>query len=155
MRNGFTVVEFIVVLVLVSIVAVFAMPRWITSPNLDAQAQVLLEDLRYTQLLAMTHDQRFRVNFSPPSNYSFSSTSGVTVINPSTGASTTALVSGVTITALSNLPNNLIAFDEKGIPYTDSTATTQLATTATITLSRNGMTLVVSIVPETGNMRLS
>ena len=154
-QHGFTIVEFIVVLVLVSIVAVFAVPRWITSPDLEAQAQVLLGDLRYTQSLAITHDQRFRMNFSLPSHYSMTSTSGVAVVNPATGNNTTTLTPGVTITGLTNLPNNLIAFDEKGIPYTDSAATTALASTATITLSRNGMTRILTIIPQTGSMHLS
>ena len=151
-QNGFTLAELLVVLVLVSIVAVIAVPRWTTSPNLDAQTQQLLSDLRYTQMLAITHGQRFRLNFTPPSSYGITTLAGTAVPNPSTNANTVTVTTGVTISGLTNLPNNLIAFDEKGIPYTDSAATTALAANATITLSRNGLTRSILVTQGTGSM---
>ena len=145
-------VELIVVLVIVAILATMAAPRWVTSPTLDGQLQQLLSDIRYTQALALSHGQRFRVNLTLPSTYSMTTTSGTAVTNPSTGASSVTLTSGVTMTAVSNLPNNLIAFDEAGTPYTDSAATTPLASNATITLSANGLTRSILITPETGRV---
>jgi len=149
---GFTVVELIVVIVLISIMAAIAVPRWATSPNLDAQTQQLLSDLRYTQMLAITHGQRFRVNFTLPSSYDTTNLSGTPVANISTGGNTITLRSGITISSLTNLPNDLVAFDERGIPYTDSGATVALAANATITLSYNGMTRSIVITQQTGSM---
>jgi len=151
-HRGFTIVEFIVVIVLISIVAAIAVPRWVTSPNLDAQTQQLLSDLRYAQMLAITHGQRFRVNFTLPSSYGITTLAGTAVPNISTNTNTITLRSGITISGLTNLPNNLIAFDEQGIPYSDSAATVPLAANATITLSYNGMTRSIVITQQTGSM---
>ncbi len=149
---GFTVVELLVVMILVSIVAVSAIPRWTTSPMLDATIQQLLSDLRYTQMLAITHGQGFRMNFTLPSAYNITGLSGTAVPNLSTGANTTTLFSGVIISGVTHLPNALIAFDGKGIPYVDSAATTALTVNATITLSANGTNRYIVVTPQTGSM---
>lgn len=150
--RGFTLVELLLVLILIGIMAVIAVPNWVGSPNLEAQTQALLSDLRYTQALAMTHGQRFDLNFTLPSSYGISDPGGTAVANPSTGASTVSLVSGTTMSSLTNLPNNLISFDERGVPYTDSAATVALTANATIVLSANGITRNIIITPETGSM---
>ena len=62
-----------------------------------------------------------------------------------------SLNSGVTA-SLSSLPNNLIAFDGKGIPYTDASASTALAATATLTLTFNNQTRSVAVARETGSV---
>ena len=149
-RSGFTIIELIVVLTLISVVAVMVIPRWTTGPSLDAQLNQLLGDIRYTQALAFSHGQRFRINFTLPSTYSITTTGGTAVNNPSTGTTTVTFTSGVTITGLTNLPSNLIAFDEQGIPYTNSSATAALGANATITLSGNGLTRSIVITPTTG-----
>lgn len=151
-QNGFTLAELVLVIVLMSIIAVIAVPRFATSPNLDAQMQQLLSDLRYAQQLAITHGQRFRVNFTLPSSYGITDLGGTAVANPSTGGNTITLPSDVTISSLTNLPNNLIAFDEQGIPYSNSTATTALAANATITLTRNNINRSIVITQQTGSM---
>lgn len=144
--------ELLIVIILVSIVAVIAVPRYATAPTLDGQTQQLLSDLRYTQMLAITHGQRFRLNFTLPSSYSITNLSGTTVPNPSTGANSVTLLSGITISSLINLANNLVAFDGNGIPYTNSTATTALAANATITLTANGLNRTITITQQTGSM---
>lgn len=151
-QNGFTMIELVIVIVLISILAAIAVPRWATSPNLDAQTWELLSDLRYTQMLAITHGQRFRVNFTLPSNYGITNLAGTAVPNISTGGNTITLATGITISSLSNLPNNLVAFDERGIPYTDTAATVALAADATITLTDNGINRSIVITQGTGSM---
>jgi len=152
-QNGFTIVELIVVITIVAIISVIAVPRFITTPNLDGQTQQLLSDLRYTQMLAITHGQRFRVNFTSSTTYTITNTSGTAVANPSTNGNTITFTGGVTMSLPpTNLPNNLVAFDENGIPYTDSAATTALAANATITLTRNGINRSIVITQKTGSM---
>jgi len=154
-QKGFTIVELIVVLTLIALIAAIGVPRWIgQTPNLEAQKQQLISDIRYTQNLAMTHGQRYRINFTLPSSYNITNAAGTAVTNPSTGASTITLASGITLSALGNLPNNLLGFDEHGIPYTDSAVTTtQLATNATITVTANGVNQVITVTPQTGNVQ--
>src|SRR3989338_2398586 len=151
-QNGFTLIELVLVIILISIIAALAVPRFITSPNLDAQTQQILGDLLYTQMLAVTHGQRFRVNFTLPSTYGITNISGTAVPNPSTNTNTITLVSGITISGLSNLPNNLVAFDERGIPYSDNAATTALTANATITVTRDDLSRTITITQQTGNM---
>jgi hypothetical protein len=45
-----------------------------------------------------------------------------------------------------------VAFDGRGVPYTDNVATTALAATATIVLSRGTASQQISISPETGKV---
>lgn len=150
--RGFTLVELVATIIIIAIIAAAAYPRWITSPGLDAQTEQLLSNLRYAQFLAITHGSRFRLNFTLPSSYNITSIAGSAVSNPSTGSSTITLTGGVTITGLTNLPNNLVAFDETGSPYTNSTATTALGANAVITLQGDGVTRTITITQQTGSM---
>jgi hypothetical protein len=50
------------------------------------------------------------------------------------------------------LTNNYVAFDGKGIPYTDVAASTALAANATITLTSGSNTRTVVISPQTGRV---
>ena len=151
-QNGFTIIELLVVIVIIAVISALAVPRFITSPNLDAQTQQILGDLRYAQMLAITHGQRFRVNFTLPSTYGITNLAGTAVTNPSTNTSTITLASGITISGLTNLPNNLVAFDERGIPYSNSTATTALSANATIIVTRNAQSRTIVITQQTGSM---
>jgi hypothetical protein len=77
------------------------------------------------------------------------------VPHPFTGSTAqTNWNSGVTVALPpTNLPNNLVAFDGRGIPYIDNVATNVLvAGTATITLSKGGANQSVTITPQTGRV---
>ncbi len=49
-----------------------------------------------------------------------------------------------------NLPNNLLAFDEAGTPYSDATATTALAANASIPLTNGANTQTIQVTVGTG-----
>lgn len=65
-RNGFTLIELVIVIVLVGIMAVFVAPRLgnITTTNAGAFKDKLRTDIRYAQNLAMTRNRRTRVYFN-------------------------------------------------------------------------------------------
>jgi len=150
---GFTLLEMVIVIALMAILAAIAIARWPgVNLNLNAQAQQLANDIRYTQSLAMTRGQRYRLNLLTATTYSITDLSGNAVGNNVTGNNTVTYGTGITKGTTSNLPNNLIAFDGQGIPYIDATAATALTATASISLTAGSVTRTLQISPETGRV---
>ncbi len=155
-HSGFTMVELVLVITIIAILAVFSLPRWSASINPNAAAEQLAADIRYTQSLAMTHGQRYRLNLVAPNNYSITTITGTAIPSSVTGANTVTLDSYVVFGTFTNLPGNLIAFDGQGIPYTNAAATTALATTATIPVTGGGSaTRTIQISPTTGRVTVT
>lgn len=148
--HGFTIIELIVV---ISIVAILAAAPLIAvnslNLNLGGQAKQIISDIRYTQSLAMTKGSRYRFRILSSTTYQVQDSSGTAVsLN---GSTTTTLNSGITFGTSTNLPNNLINFDTKGAPYTDTASPgTALASTASIVIRNSLTTLTMSISPSTG-----
>jgi MSHA pilin protein MshC len=152
-KSGFTFIELVIVIALLAILSTYAVTRWPSANvNLNAEAQQLASEIRYTQSLAFSKGQRYRLNLTS-TNYSITDISGNAVSDPNTGNNSTTFSNGIS-TSLSNLPNNIIAFDGNGSPYIDSTATTTLTANATITLSKGSVSRIVLITPETGRVIL-
>lgn len=154
-QNGFTLIELIVVISLISILAAGVYLNWPGSTmNLAAQTRQLANDLRYTQALSMTTGQRYRLVRTSSNTYQILNSSGSAMVLM--GRTTITLASGITFGSLTNLPNSLVAFNGLGAPYTDTgNPGTPLSTTATLSLTTNGETRTVSITPETGRVSVS
>ena len=62
-RQGFTLIELVIILLLIGIIAVYAAPRFLDVPSTKASAFAgkLQADIRYAQNLAMTQNRRYRV----------------------------------------------------------------------------------------------
>jgi len=152
-NTAFTIIELIVVMIIMAILATLVVSRWPgTKISLNAQAQQLASDIRYTQTLAMSRGGAYRLNVTA-SNYSITTLSGTAVNNPITGSATVTLGSGITITiSPTNLPNNLITFNTAGVPYVDTTETTALSSAAVITLTSGTNTKTITIQPTTGRV---
>ncbi|MDX1902416.1 MAG: GspH/FimT family pseudopilin [Gammaproteobacteria bacterium] len=150
---GFTLIELIIVIIIMSILATKAYFNWSSATiNLASQANQIAADLRYAQTLSMTTGQRYRFVKMSSTTYQILNSAG-TAIQLTSGGTTATLSSGITFGTLTNLPNNLVAFDGKGVPYTDTGSPgTALASTAVINLSAGSNTTTVSIVPETGRV---
>ncbi len=153
--DGYSLIELLVVLVLVSIFAVMVVPRWTATPNLAAETELLLSHLRYTQTLALTQGQGFRLNFTLPHTYGMTRLNGESVPDLNTGHETITLSSGVTMTLSNNLPNSLLSFDPKGAPYVDAEGKIPLSNDATILLTSGNQTRQIVITAETGHMVIS
>lgn len=147
--NGFTLVEVIIALIVIGIlVAMISISFLHNTIDLESQAVLLVSDIRYTQNLAMTKGERYRLVIAPlSSSYQIINNDDVAIVMPS-GNSGVMLDKKISLST-TNLPKNLIIFDSKGIPYVD-TSDTKLAEIATISLTAGNSTAMVSIYPETG-----
>ena len=155
-QRGFTLREMVIVMVLVGIISAIALPRMANDPMLlSTQVEQLAGDIRYVQALAMTQGQRYRLNLTATGyTLTLADAGGTLVPHPVTGSTAqTNWNSGISITLPpTNLPNSLVAFDGRGVPYTDNLATTALAASATIVLSRSSAAQQITIFPETGKV---
>lgn len=145
--KGYSFIELVVVLLVVVIFAVLLNYKWIgTSLNLDSQAALLASYLRYTQMMSMTHAERYRLAKASSRSYQVLNSTNATI-------NSVTLSSDSSFGAWSNLDNNLVVFDSKGVPYVDTTTPgTTLNTTATIYLSAGVRTVAVTIDPTTGRI---
>jgi prepilin-type N-terminal cleavage/methylation domain-containing protein len=156
--GGFTLLEIVIVLMIVGIISAIALARVGNDPvMLSTQVDQLAGDIRYVQALAMTQGQRYRINLSATGyTLTLADAGGTLVPHPVTGSTAqTNWNSGITIALPpTNLPNNLVAFDGRGIPYTDNLATAALAaaSTASIMLSKGGVSQSITITPQTGRV---
>jgi prepilin-type N-terminal cleavage/methylation domain-containing protein len=145
--GGFTLIELVVVIVVVGIVAAYAMMKNSSAAvyTLLSQAQTMAADVRHTQSLATTWGRRLRITAVAGSNGTFSVscvTAGASpcdtspVINPSTGtAFTTTLKEGVVLAGPATLD-----IDSLGKP----------SAAATYTVSSSGSSINVNVAAITG-----
>lgn len=156
-QPGFTLIELVIVIVIAGILAGFAAPLWTGMQiPIGAQADQLVADILYTQNLAVSKNQRYYLIRTSTTTYQIRNSAGTPITYPGTGSTTITLQSGITFGTLVNLPNSLIAFDGRGIPYTTSTIPgTALAAIAQIPLTSAGTpTKTIYISPRTGWVRV-
>lgn len=155
-NTGFTLVELVVVMVLISALVVFVMFRGggnIVSPG--ASSQQLAADLRYVQALSMTRGQRYCMLLTSSSYQLATDTTNtctIAVVHPSTGDTNPITLDNSTLGWSANLTNAYIAFGGKGAPYND--ATTALTSNALLTLTSGGTSSVIQVNPETGRVAM-
>ncbi len=150
---GFTLIELVIVIVLVSILAVYAVVKWPSDSQLKlpAQANLLIAHIRHTQSLAMHWGQTLR--FTPSGGgYTVSCASASAnppcnqnpVIDPVTGQSfSVSLESGITLGGAS------VDFDSLGRPINAGALITS-SPARTFTLSADGVSHTVTVQPLTG-----
>lgn len=154
LARGFTLIELIVVMVALALLAAVASMRMPGGGiNVSAQAEQLASDIRYTQSLAMSRGQRFRINFTAGS-YQITDNAGTPQQHPSTGLIAAILLTTPAVLSGYNPPYalNYLAFDSLGVPYT-APATAQVAL-ATLTLTSGGEAITVRIAPQTGRVQV-
>lgn len=150
---GFSVIELVIVLVLIAVLAVFVVPRMVSTQaiTLPAVAAQLAANVRYAQSMTMSKGQRYRINFTANS-YQITDMSGLPIIQPVTASTAAISVSPVVLSGFNPpLTSNYVAFDSRGIPYIN--ATTALAASAVITLTSGTETVTVTVAAETGGVK--
>lgn len=157
LRCSFTLIEIIMV---IAILAVLSVVLFIPSqgPKVGAVAHKLALDLRYSQQLALSRQVRCGVSFSPAANSYFiyigntstvakdPHTAGQYIVNYSTQSE----YSGIDL-AGTNF-GDLISFDSLGRPYDSSNAL--LTSTGTVTLQEGPSAALVTIEPNTGQIKV-
>jgi prepilin-type N-terminal cleavage/methylation domain-containing protein len=151
--SGFSLLELVLVLAIVGILAVFVMPRLTTTQSITVAAVTsrLVANIRYTQSLAMSRGQRYRINFAGNA-YQITDMGGAAIVQPLTASTAAISVSPANLSGYNPpLAASYVAFDGKGVPYVG--ATTALAATATITVTLGSDAGSIVIAPETGHVR--
>lgn len=166
---GFSTVELVVVLVLISIMAAVFLPRSNTDSLIaSTQAEQLAGDIRFAQSYAMTQGGRSCINFNSSTAYSFyvfstgsgscTAAGGTAVADPATGGTAAVSLSkGVTMSPQAPLVTTFpsqVAFDGLGIPYSDSRTSTVLASTGTISVVKGSTTKTIQIFYNTGMVKV-
>ena len=160
MKNGFTLIEAVMTLVIIGILAAIALPAIgpsLSALRLEAARQKLQGDIIYSQALSVTQQVNHGVIFNPGSNtYSvYRQTTSNIVNNPLTGKPFTVNYSsdsdlkGVSLvsTSFGSPTSDRVEFDSFGAP---SDGTTALAADGTVTLSAGGANATMTVTKNTG-----
>lgn len=152
-HSGFTLIEFTIVLILLGILSLTIN----LSPNqsgasLRAEAEMLISELRRIQFLAISGNKKTKVSFTSTSYSSFDITNNSAILNTRTGQTSVSLPSTFNLSS-SSLPNNMLAFDSQGAPFTNDYSN-KLTQTAIITLMNGSNVFQIEITPFTGKIKL-
>lgn len=155
-HQGFTIIELIVVILLLSILAVTVGMRWNTpSSTIPYQAELAARNLRHAQILAMNWGQTLQVQIVSPSNYRVrcavaSATppcNGAAAIadpSASTGSFDVVVASGITLSGPATLN-----FDHLGRPVNPASGALYAVANA-YTFSTGSVTYSARVNPITG-----
>ncbi len=138
--NGFTLIEVIAVLLIVSIISVVIVPRFLdTGADEAVTIDKIKSHLRYAQLRSMNSQVNWGVNFDNGSHAYWlfnKNNAAVKITFPGEEADQVFFQNTMTVTPA------LIAFDALGRPFTNAAATTAF-TTEDLTLG-NGKTIIIT-----------
>lgn len=148
-RNGFTLVEVIIVFVMMGIVSAFLASSYfnVTASSLTSEVDVVKSHLRYAQARSMNTNTVWGINISSTTQYSLftnGNTSNMMLL-PGQDTNTLTLPSGVAFAG-----TGIVSFDSWGKPYTDAGAASAQSSTRTFTLSSGSSSQSINITPNTG-----
>jgi prepilin-type N-terminal cleavage/methylation domain-containing protein len=144
-QRGFSMIEMVVVLIIMTIMASLIMSRGTTGNDLIAQTEILKSHLRYAQIKAMNDTDvstpgGWGIHLPNNSSYTlYRDNATANDILPGETAQTHTLPSGITVST--DCANSTCNFNEWGSPG---------ATTLTMTLTQGTSTSTISITRNTG-----
>jgi prepilin-type N-terminal cleavage/methylation domain-containing protein len=164
-RCGFTLVELILVVLIISIAAVIAIPMFSSAADIQVRsvANRIAADLDYARGLAITRQKNYAVVFYPVAvsghtaeSYDIREVGGSIIKNPLDNRNfvvdltADSRVSGVNIFSVNFDAATAVTFDYLGTPYPGNVASpgTRLSDTGVITLKSKDGTFTVSVYVE-------
>ena len=169
-KKGFTVIELVIVILLVSILAVVIATR--TTPyysiKLNGAGEKLLSDIRYAKRLAMTNHEICGISFDVAGNsyavYRYKSTfppppPPVPVGDPHRPGYDLKIdydgneyeyYNGIGITSADFGGTNELRFDSLGIPY--DAGDNKLSASGQVVISYEGNDFTITVTPRTGKL---
>ena len=146
-RSGFTLLEVILVLLLISIFATIAVSRQpSTDVTLKAQANALKSHIYYAQMRAMNTDTIWGIGYTSNSYWLFKQAHDNQHLLPGEGQLSVDLdAKGISLNAEGS---NRLSFDTWGRSYSDDTLLSN--DSLFIQISKDGQSETLIIMPETG-----
>ena len=154
-HHGFTIIEIVVVLVLISIIAAAAFSRSITTDQMNfvSQYDKIQNQVRYPQSMAMKRSEWWGISCDTNNYWIFTGTNKSTVANHRQlpGQEQTL----ITLSDLNvNMDGFTVLFDKYGIPYSPDWTTPVVSPGLTVNLDDGGSeSRSFTIVTETGLIR--
>lgn len=166
MQEGFTVIELVLVLTLVSIISAVAIPLFIDigGTTADAAAKKVMADLSSVRRMARNRNNTFSAIFDTTAEtytlvlYDPVANTETTITDPLTqkpmviNFKTAPGLKGVDLQSVDFGGTNKIRFTSPGVPQDGSNA--NLTTTGTIVLKDGGKTASIIVQPNTGEVSL-
>ncbi|NBJ15538.1 MAG: type II secretion system protein [Dehalobacter sp. 4CP] len=141
-KDGFTAIDLVMVIIIAGILAVTVAVKWPgKSINIYAQADQVVQDIRYAQSLAMaraTTGQRYQIVFA--------STSYTITNNIGTIIKTVPLDTGLAFTS-NGFTGGYLSFDSLGRPYN---GTVRMTANLSVAVTGGGFTKTITVWRNTG-----
>ena len=156
LKSGFTLLELIIVMVIITVLAVAGVFLPLHSNKLMAAANKLVFDLRYAQQLAISRQVPCGLSFSSNSYFVFINNTSTKATDPYTGKNfdinynNASELRGISLSSTNF--GNLISFNYLGAPRNSSNTT--LSSAGIITLQYGGRSRNVAIEPNTGQVKI-
>ena len=155
-NRGFTLIEVLVIVVILSIVGMVAIPMMGSTAitELKAAANMVSADLEYAKSIAIAKGQIYSVQFDTGAeSYRVKDQNGSTITHPVNGVdyvvdfSADSRIDQVTISSVNFDSTNEVKFDYLGNPLNGNDDS---LSSGTVTLEAGGQTMTIEVEPVTG-----
>lgn len=149
-NHGFTWVELIVVIVILGIISAFVVSGMMSSDTeLAARSEVLKTHLRYAQSRSMNSNTVWYIKFSSNTYSLYKDGEADSKPLPGSDSLTVTLPSMMSI-AYDYAGSDIVSFDGRGKPCTDSGAQTAQGTSRSLTITSGSDSRTITITKNTG-----